>query len=127
MVEGARRRRVPCSVAAAPLTPTPAVPQAVPPPAPAAAPDDVSTRLAALEAMALLRPADLAEHAAVFATKLEDSNSRVRRAAVDTLGKLDVATLALYEQAMAKAAKEDEYLDVRHAADEVLAKLQAGK
>ena len=60
--------------------------------------------------------------------KLEDSNSIVRKAAVVMLGKLESATLAPFEQAIAKAAtKEDEDSDVRRAADEVLAKLRAGK
>ena len=41
-----------------------------------------------------------------------------------TLGKLDLASLALHEQAIAKAAKDDMDSDVRRAADTVLAKLQ---
>ena len=46
---------------------------------------------------------------------------------VQTMGKLDVAALARYEQALAKAAEEDDDKGVRDAAAEVLAKLRAGK
>ena len=69
----------------------------------------------------------LAQHVAVLVARLEDSDWRVRMAAVETLGKLEPAALAQHEQAIAKAAEEDKNSAVRDAAAEVLAKLRAGK
>ena len=44
----------------------------------------------------------------------------MRLAALATLGKLDVAALAKYEEALAKAAEEEENSVVQHAAAELL-------
>jgi len=81
----------------------------------------------AVEKLGKLEPAALAQHAVALVARLEDSVEDVRYAAVQTLGKLDLAALAQYEQALAKAAKEDEDEDVRDAAAEVLTKLRAGQ
>jgi len=69
-----------------------------------------------------LEPA--AGHMDAVAAKLEDSNEYVRRAAVETLGKLDLADLAQHQQALAKAAKEDKDYDVQIAARVVMHKLE---
>ena len=68
-----------------------------------------------------------AGHMDAVIARLEDSDYYVRGTAVETLGKLEPAALAQHEQAIAKAAEEDEDSDVRRAAANVLAKLQAGK
>jgi len=66
----------------------------------------------------------LAQHAAVIVARLEDSEWVVRKAAVQTLGKLDLADLAQHEQAIAKAAKEDKNTEVQDAARVVMHKLE---
>ena len=86
---------------------------------------DVEVQIAARVVMHKLEPA--AGHMDAVVAKLEDSDWHVRQAAVQTLGELDLASLAQHEQAIAKAAMEDEDKDVRDAADEVLAKLRAGQ
>ena len=63
------------------------------------------------------------------AARLEDSDRDVRKAAVETLGKLELAALAQHEHALAKAAKLDEGMKLeiqRSGAAELLAKLRAG-
>ena len=84
-------------------------------------------RYYAVETLGELDVATLAQHGAALVAKLDDSEKIVRQAAAQSLGKLDLATLAQHEQAIAKAAKEDKDYGVRRAADEVLAKLRAGK
>ena len=88
---------------------------------------DEDVRVVAVQTLGKLEPAALAQHGAALVARLEDSYGWVRKAAVETLGKLEPAALAQYEQAIAKAAEEDEYEDVRGGAYEVLAKLRAGQ
>ena len=70
---------------------------------------------------------DLPGHVWAVVPLLEDSDVYVRRAAMQTLGKLEPAALAQHQQAIAKAADEDPDADVRAAAAEVLAMLRAGQ
>ena len=62
----------------------------------------------------------LAQHVTMIATKLEDSDPRVRRRVVQTLGKLEPAALAQYGAALA-ARLEDVDEKVRYAAVETMA------
>ena len=85
---------------------------------------EVRVQFAARFAMHKLEPA--AGHMDAVVARLEDSGWGVREAAVQTLGMLDAAALAPHEQALDKAASDDEDDDVRVAAAELLARLRAG-
>ena len=59
--------------------------------------------------------------------KLEDSEWRVRKAAVQTLGQLPPAELTKHKAALQKVEMEDKETVVRRAAAEALSKLQASE
>ena len=90
---------------------------------------DAGVQIAARFAMHKLEPSG--GHMDALVAMLEDSDGGVRWAAVRTLGELDLATLAPYEQALAKAAKADEGMEpgiwLRGGAANLLAKLRAGE
>ena len=63
----------------------------------------------------------------VYEAKLNDQDWEVRLEAVKALGELDSAALAIHEQALDSILDQDHDSDVQRAAEEVLAKLRAGK
>ena len=87
-------------------------------------------RMAAVQTLGKLEVAVLRQHEAALDPRLDDSAEWVRFAAVLTLGKLSTdfsrVCLAPHEQALAKAATDDEDAGVRSTAAELLAKLRAG-
>ena len=70
--------------------------------------DEVEQSRASLESLPVrsmmklgqLKPEALANHAGTIVAKLEDSDKRMREAAVETLGKLEAATLAQHAAAI---------------------------
>jgi len=67
---------------------------------------------------------DLPGHVWAVVPLLEDSDVYVRRAAMQTLGKLEPAALAQHQQAIAKAAEENSDAQVQIAARVVMHKLE---
>ena len=94
--------------------------------------DEVEQSRASLESLPVrsmmklgqLKPEALANHAGTIVAKLEDSDKRMREAAVETLGKLEAATLAQHAAAIVAKLDDSEYL-VREAAVKTLRKLEA--
>ena len=72
---------------------------------------DKVVRMIAVRMIAMFEPAKFAPHAATVAALLEDPERRVRKAAVETLSKVEAAALLSEEHAAALArAREAEGL-----------------